>query len=169
MISNRSSRSLIIFFCVIMLGTAASTATSAAVTGAQQSAIRAHCRNDFMAECSSVSPGGKAALECLQWHVGTLSPACQAAIKQTLPQTHHAAKEHAIKAPAAPPPSGSVGNEPAFVPGAALILKACARTVLLHCHHMGEGRAVACIRTWRDSGHFVGFRCKAALRVQSKL
>ena len=41
----------------------------AQVTSAQQSAIKASCRSDFMAKCSGVTPGGKDALACLQKNV----------------------------------------------------------------------------------------------------
>jgi hypothetical protein len=34
-------------------------------TQAQRDAIRAVCRSDFMANCASVQPGGKEALQCL--------------------------------------------------------------------------------------------------------
>ena len=34
-------------------------------TQSQRDAVRAACRSDFMANCASVQPGGKAALECL--------------------------------------------------------------------------------------------------------
>jgi hypothetical protein len=166
MTTKSSCRRGFVLACAAMLGTAMLATSAAAVTSAQQSAIRANCRDDFMAHCSGVTPGGKDALVCLQKNVASLSPACKSAVDATLGSKAPAAK--AATAPMAPPP-GAVGNEPAFVPGAALILKACARTVLLHCHHMGEGRAVACIKAWSDSGHFIGFRCKAALKVQSKL
>ena len=34
-------------------------------TQSQRDAVRAACRSDFMANCASVQPGGKEALECL--------------------------------------------------------------------------------------------------------
>lgn len=51
-----------------------------APTAAQQNAIKQACRSDFMAKCSGVTPGGKAALVCLQRNVGTLSPSCKQAV-----------------------------------------------------------------------------------------
>jgi hypothetical protein len=47
---------------------------------AQINAIRQSCRNDYMAHCSSVTPGGAAALQCLQQHASSLSGACQTAV-----------------------------------------------------------------------------------------
>ena len=52
----------------------------AAPTEAQQSAIRSSCQTDYRAHCASVSPGGAAALQCLQQNLATLSPACQSAV-----------------------------------------------------------------------------------------
>src|SRR4051812_2568080 len=53
---------------------------AAAPTEAQQSAIRSACQSDYRAHCASVSPGGAAALQCLQQNLASLSPACQSAV-----------------------------------------------------------------------------------------
>jgi hypothetical protein len=67
-----------------LLVTAAVTmATSAFAQGpseAQRAAVKAQCRSDFMAHCSSVTPGGKEALECLAQHMSSLSSGCQEAV-----------------------------------------------------------------------------------------
>src|SRR5580693_5963357 len=55
-------------------------------TQAQRDAIRASCRSDFMANCSSVTPGGKEALECLLRNDAKLSPSCQAAVNAAEPK-----------------------------------------------------------------------------------
>jgi outer membrane biosynthesis protein TonB len=68
-----------------------SAAAQAQVTAAQQSAIRANCRSDFMAKCSGVTPGGKDALMCLQKNVDSLSPGCQQAVSVTIPKPAEAA------------------------------------------------------------------------------
>src|SRR5207244_7394320 len=39
------------------------------------------CRSDFMAHCSSVQPGGEAALQCLAKNMSSLSSGCQSAVK----------------------------------------------------------------------------------------
>jgi hypothetical protein len=49
-------------------------------TQAQIGAVKAACRSDFMAHCSSVTPGGKAALACLQKNAASLSAPCQSAV-----------------------------------------------------------------------------------------
>ena len=59
--------------CLAALAATAVTQASAQVTSAQQSAIKASCRSDFMAKCSGVTPGGKGALACLQKNVAGLS------------------------------------------------------------------------------------------------
>jgi hypothetical protein len=145
-------------------------AAAAAPTAAQQSAMRQHCRNDFMSHCAGVQPGGKDALACLQRNVGRLSPAC----KQVVSATMHEAAPAPTQAAAAPtateqpdPPSAANG----FVPGGMLITKACARTILMQCRGMALDmkRKVACLVDYANSGHFVGPRCKMALTVSGHL
>ena len=90
---------------------AAAGAAQAQITTAQQSALRASCRSDFMAHCSGVTPGGKDALMCLQKNVGSLSGPCQTAVRATMPAPAAAKAEPVPQtmtpapAAAAPPPS----------------------------------------------------------------
>ncbi len=70
-------------------------------TQAQRDAIRASCRSDFMANCSSVTPGGKEALECLLRNQAKLSPACNGAVSAI------AAPAPAAPAPSAPAPAAA--------------------------------------------------------------
>jgi hypothetical protein len=68
----------------LFVGAALTMATSAFAQGpseAQRAAVKAQCRSDYMAHCSSVTPGGKEALECLAQHMSDLSGGCQAAVK----------------------------------------------------------------------------------------
>src|SRR5262245_10058353 len=58
---------------------------------AQKNAIRNNCRSDFMANCSSVKPGGAEALQCLQHHSTNLSSACRSAVAAISPRTAPAA------------------------------------------------------------------------------
>jgi hypothetical protein len=86
------------------------TATSAfaqAPTEAQKSAIRSACRSDFMAHCSSVTPGGVEAYQCLQKNMSSLSSGCQTAVRAVepaaAPKTEAApAKSEPAKTEAAP-------------------------------------------------------------------
>ena len=67
----------------------ATAAFAQAPSQAQRDAIKAQCRSDYMAHCSSVPPGGEASLQCLQKNMSSLSPSCQSAVR-------------AVEAPAAP-------------------------------------------------------------------
>ncbi|MCK1636705.1 hypothetical protein IVA95_03615 [Bradyrhizobium sp. 157] len=67
----------------------AAPALAQAPIQAQRDAIKSQCRSDYIAHCSSVPPGGEAALQCLQKNMSSLSSSCQAAVR-------------AVEAPAAP-------------------------------------------------------------------
>lgn len=66
----------------------AAPALAQAPTQAQRSAIKSQCRNDYIAHCSSIPPGGAASLQCLQKNMASLAPGCASAV-------------HAVEAPAA--------------------------------------------------------------------
>ena len=69
---------------VLLVAAAVTMAGSAFAQGpseAQREAVKAQCRSDYMAHCSSVTPGGKEALECLAQHMSSLSGGCQEAVK----------------------------------------------------------------------------------------
>jgi hypothetical protein len=57
------------------------SAFAQAPSEAQRAAIKSNCRNDYMAHCSSVPPGGAASLQCLQKNMASLSAACAGAVK----------------------------------------------------------------------------------------
>lgn len=75
-------------------------ALSQAPTQAQRDAIKSQCRNDYIAHCSSVPPGGEASLQCLQKNMASLGPACASAVK-------------AVEAPAAAPAAAKTDAAPA--------------------------------------------------------
>lgn len=90
------------------------TATSAfaqAPTEAQKSAIRSACRSDFMAHCSSVTPGGVEAYQCLQKKMSSLSSGCQTAVRAVEPAA--APKSEAAPAKSEPAKSEPAKSEPA--------------------------------------------------------
>ena len=117
---------------VVILFAAATAAYSQAPTDAQRSAIRSQCRSDYQAHCSSVPPGGKASLQCLQQNMSSLSSGCQAAVRaveapaapkaETAPvapaestpaaSTAKPAAETAAPAPAPNPPPAPASNPP---------------------------------------------------------
>jgi hypothetical protein len=68
----------------------AAPALAQAPSQAQRDAIKSQCRSDYIAHCSSVPPGGEAALQCLQKNMSSLSSRCQGAVR-------------AVEAPAAAP------------------------------------------------------------------
>ena len=74
-----------------------------APTKAQQDAIRSNCRSDYMKNCSSVTPGGREALECLMRNKASVSGGCQGALNAV--SAPAAAKPEPKAEPAAPPPS----------------------------------------------------------------
>lgn len=86
-------------------------------TQAQRDALRASCRSDFMANCSSVTPGGKEALQCLLRNQAKLSPACNAAVSAVVPAQQAPAATQAPATPAAeqaaPKPAAASPAEPA--------------------------------------------------------
>ena len=93
----------------LLAATLFATATSAfaqAPTEAQKSAIRSACRSDFIAHCSSVTPGGVEAYQCLQKNMSSLSSGCQTAVRAVEPAAEP-------KSEAAPPKSEPARSEPA--------------------------------------------------------
>ena len=85
-------------------------------TSEQRAAVRAACRDDFVANCSGVQPGTREALACLASNEAKLSPACGAAVgaitgKSAAPSQ---AAPAATNAPATAPgaPSSPAPQEP---------------------------------------------------------
>jgi hypothetical protein len=86
--------------CLALLLCLPASPTVAQPTPEQQNAIRSNCRSDYMANCSSVKPGGPEALQCLRRNVAKLSSACQTAVNAASPPS---APQQATAAPASPP------------------------------------------------------------------
>lgn len=84
---------------------------------AQKSAVKSACRSDYMAHCSSVQPGGEAALQCLAKNMSSLSPGCQSAVRaieaSAAPKGEPASTE---AAPAAAPKTETTTAQPAAEP-----------------------------------------------------
>jgi hypothetical protein len=86
-------------------------------TEAQKEAVKSACRSDFMAHCSSVTPGGEAALQCLAKNMSSLSAGCASAVKaveaSAAPKSEPAKAEAApAAAPAAAAPKTETKTEP---------------------------------------------------------
>jgi hypothetical protein len=75
----------------------------------QISAIRQNCRSDYMAHCSSITPGGAEAFQCLERNLSQLSGACRSAMSAAMPKA----------APAAPATASAPTQQPAPHPAAA--------------------------------------------------
>src|SRR5262245_57350180 len=89
-------------------------------TQAQRDAIRSNCRSDYMSNCSSVTPGGAEALQCLQRNMSKLSSACQTAVNAISPPPAAAPTPPAPKpAAAAPEPAPAPVAAPAPAPAPA--------------------------------------------------
>lgn len=75
------------FRAVLVLGSLVATVTTVSaqmmITPARRAgaeALREACKADYDRFCSKVRPGGGRILQCLQDHVGDLTPACRAAL-----------------------------------------------------------------------------------------
>jgi len=94
----------------------ATPALAQAPSDAQRAAIKSNCRNDYMAHCASIPPGGAASLQCLQQNMASLSSACAGAVKAV-----GGASETKAEPSAAPKeePKQETKSEPAAAPAAA--------------------------------------------------
>src|SRR3974377_1425660 len=82
-----------------ILATMAS-ASAQAPTQAQRAAIKSQCRSDYMAHCSSITPGGAASLQCLQKNMASLAPGCRAAVSAVAARSeaqNETKKEHSTR------------------------------------------------------------------------
>ena len=84
---------------------------------AQKAAVKSACRSDYMAHCSSVQPGGEAAVQCLAKNMSSLSPGCQSAVRaieaSVAPKSEPTTTE---AAPAAAPKTETTPAQPAAEP-----------------------------------------------------
>jgi hypothetical protein len=108
----------------LVLASICATAHAQAPSKAQQDAIRSNCRSDFMRNCSSVTPGGREALDCLMQNKAKVSGGCQGALNAISAPAPAPAKpepkarpEPAAAAPApatsAPAPEAPAAKKPA--------------------------------------------------------
>jgi hypothetical protein len=118
----------------------------AAPTAAQKSAVKSACRSDFMANCQGVTPGGAAALSCLQQNSAKLSPSCQQAVA-AIGGAGAAAGSGVASAPAA---GAAPRAMPVFTPRQELMIvrRNCGPDFRTLCRAvpLGGGRGIACLR-----------------------
>ena len=106
--------------CALLAAAMVAVATASFAQGAsdaQKAAVKSACRSDYMAHCSSVQPGGEAALQCLARNMSSLSPNCQSAVRaieaSAAPKSEPANTE---AAPAAAPKTETTTAQPAAEP-----------------------------------------------------
>lgn len=146
----------------------ATTAHSQAPTDAQRAAIKAQCRADYIAHCSSVPPGGAASLQCLQKNMAHLSGGCASAVNavlapanaETKPVPKEETKQEAQPAPAAEPakPATETAAEPTAKPAPksaaasagkpsqaqlTAVRSACRSDYMAHCASIPPGGAAS--------------------------
>jgi hypothetical protein len=103
-------------FCALLtaaIGAVATPSFSQGPSEAQKAAVKSACRSDYMAHCSSVQPGGEAALQCLAQNMSSLSSGCQSAVRAI--EASVAPKDEPAKteaAPAAAPKTETTSAEP---------------------------------------------------------
>lgn len=136
-------------------GTAATAAPAAPTpTPAQRNAIKSACRSDFMAQCSGVTPGGRAALSCLQQHSATLSTQCRQAVGAiggtAVAPAPSPAPSTSPAAPSMAPATAAPKAMPAFSPRQEMFIlrEACGPDFRAFCRAvpLGGGRGIACLR-----------------------
>ena len=102
MIKTLGRASTLVALSAAVTFAAAMPAFAQAPTDAQRSAIRSACRSDFIAHCSSVQPGGREALQCLQKNMSSLSSGCQSAVRAIEPAAEPKAEAKPEAKPEAP-------------------------------------------------------------------
>ena len=131
----------------LMLWQFATPALAQQPTQAQIGAIKQSCRSDYQAHCSSVPPGGSAALQCLQSHVNDLSPGCQSAVNAA--SGNAAARAGSGAPPASAPPAMASHAPPAMSPREELGLmrRYCGGDFRAYCRGvpLGGGEAMRCL------------------------
>ena len=100
-------------FLTVTIMAVATPSFGQAPSQALKDAVKSACRNDYIAHCSSVPPGGEAALQCLAKNMSSLAPNCQSAVQaieaSVAPKSEPA---NAAAAPAAVPKSETTAAEP---------------------------------------------------------
>jgi hypothetical protein len=119
---NIMGRAAVRWMVVALMSVVAAPAVAQAPSEAQREAIKTDCRNDYIAHCSSIPPGGEASLQCLAKNMSSLSPSCQAAVRAAQAPAGAAAPKAATTPaatnakPAAAPAAGAAPTAAASTP-----------------------------------------------------
>jgi len=104
---------------VLLLVGISHTLAARQLTDEQRAAIRAACRSDFVANCSDVQPGTKAALKCLVGNEAKLSTPCRSAVSAITVKPDAPARAVPTARPSAPARvAPATTDEPAAAPKA---------------------------------------------------
>ena len=115
---DASKRTMFCALVTVAIGAIATPSFAQGPSEAQKAAVKSACRSDYMAHCSSVQPGGEAALQCLAKNMSSLSSSCQgavSAIEASVAPKNEPAKNEPTKteaAPAAAPKTETTAVEP---------------------------------------------------------
>ncbi|ULK95167.1 cysteine rich repeat-containing protein [Bradyrhizobium sp. I71] len=119
-------------------------------SSAQVAAVKSACRADYPKVCASVTPGGAAALECLEKNKAKVSPACEKAVSAAA-----GGGAAATAAPAGAAPAAAAAAAPAVIvlrpllPREELFIvrSACGADIRTLCAGVapGGGRIIQCI------------------------
>ncbi len=149
---------------------AAATAASAQQpTTAQRNAIKSACRADYESHCADVTPGGKAALQCLQQNMGDLSPSCQQAVGAIGGASAPTAAPTASAPAQAPPPdAGAAPRQLSPREQLAILRVDCGADYRRLCPGVrpGGGRAMDCLRAHARQ---LSGQCRSALASARQL
>ena len=104
---------------ILLLVGISHTLAARQLTDEQRAAIRAACRSDFVANCSDVQPGTKAALKCLVGNEAKLSTPCRSAVSAITVKPDAPARAEPTARPSAPARvAPATTDEPAAAPKA---------------------------------------------------
>lgn len=150
---RRTTLQIALTLCV--LGATIGLAAAQQLSKAQMSALRAACRNDYMAHCARIRPTGPAALGCLQRNVASLSPRCRMVVSAI-----GAAGARPAGRPAPAPPQAA-SRQPASAQQQAL-RSACQRDFMAYCSRVRPTGAAALNCLQRNAAS-LSPRCRTAV------
>ena len=139
---RRTVLQIAVSLCV--LGAIVGQASAQQPTKAQENALRAACRSDFMAHCSKVKPSGNAALACLQRNSASLSGKCRTAMSAV---GGGSAPSRPASAPTQPRGDQAAAPQPSKAQEGAL-RSACRNDFMAHCSKVKPSSpgAMACLQ-----------------------
>jgi hypothetical protein len=132
---------------VLALPMAMADPTAAQPSPEQIETIRQACRSDFIAHCSSVQPGGRDALQCLERNAAQLSTECGSAVSAVVPKPETKPDTAAETKPEMPPPATAVA-QPSPQDQLIAVQEVCTIKDASHCSWIAPGspELLLCLR-----------------------